>query len=112
MRAWLMRRVESVRGAWRTFERFLSDYYRACGVVATTAATAPVRSVYLRTGELLTLEESQGWKTVEVVSGEMWLTQTPATNDLLLGPTSRFEVGGAFPVVIEALGRAEIVLRG
>ena len=81
-------------------------------MVATATATMRVRCVYLRAGELLALEESHGWKTVEVVSGEMWLTQTPATNDLLLGPGGRFEVGDAFPVVIEALGRAEIVLRG
>jgi Protein of unknown function (DUF2917). len=67
--------------------------------------------VRLRAGDVFTLEETLGWKSVEVVSGEMWLTKTPASEDLLLGAGEEFELGESFPVVIEALGETEIVLR-
>lgn len=104
---------EALRQGWRKVEGFLVDYYRACGVVAREEAPEiSVRKISLRAGEILTLEGVQRWKNLEVRSGEMWLTQTPAENDLLLGAGDRFELGEAFPVVIEALGAAEIVLRG
>lgn len=111
IRAWLRRSAQRLREGWRTLEAFLVEYYRVCAITARPTETTDPRRLRLRPRELLTLAEPQRCGRLEVVRGEIWVTQTPASRDLLLGPGARLDLDDAFPVVIEALEVTELVLR-
>jgi len=72
--------------------------------------SAPVQTIRLKRDAVIRLEKSSGVKSVEISSGIVWLTGTPAAGDVLLTEGGRFETAGAWPYVIQALEPGEIVL--
>ena len=76
---------------------------------AKSVATS-IRTVHLKHGAVLRLEKSSGIQTIEIKSGTVWLTGTPANGDLLLRKDARFQAGTDWPYIIQALESAEIAL--
>ena len=112
LRARIALLAERLRACGRILERFLTDYYRACEVAAQPRAeTLHTRSLHLRRGELHTLAEPGHFSQLEVLDGEIWLTQDPTSGDLLLGPGATFELRRDAPVVIEALEETSVEIR-
>jgi hypothetical protein len=66
----------------------------------------------LLAGQVLTIGRASNLSVIEVRSGAIWLTETPADADLVLNATDRFHLNRRWPVVIQALEDAEIILRG
>jgi hypothetical protein len=60
--------------------------------------------------QVIRLERNQPFKKVEVRSGVLWLTGTPANGDILLEQSQIFEFQNAWPYVIEAIETADILL--
>jgi hypothetical protein len=75
------------------------------GTVNTRAKTC-----HLERHHVIRLERNQQFKKIEVKSGGLWLTGTPADGDVLLGPSEIFEFQDDWPYVIEAIEAAEISL--
>ncbi len=75
-------------------------------------AQVAARHVGLKPDEMLCLEKSSGVNRLEVRQGVVWVTETPATRDVLLQAGDRFEFSGRWPVVVQALGEAQAVLMG
>ena len=73
------------------------------GALLRTDQTA----VRMRAGEILNLREPV---IVRVVNGAIWLTGTPAREDIFLRAGERFCLERHFPFVMEALETTEIVL--
>jgi len=46
----------------------------------------------------------------EVRSGTVWLTGSPAVEDVVLHAGDRFDLGKASPYVVQALGGATLIL--
>jgi len=74
------------------------------------ATSAPAQTIRLKRGAVIRLEKSSGVKSIEISSGTVWLTGTPAVDDVLLTEGGRFETAGAWPYVIQALESGGIVL--
>lgn len=86
---------------------------------ATAFQSASKRTVHARTEtfhlkrhHVIRLEQKQQFKKVEVRSGVLWLTGTPADGDVILGQSQTFELQNGWPYVIEAIEAAEILLTG
>ena len=77
---------------------------------AKTAPAVSAQTVCLSRHAILRLEKSSGVKALEIKSGAVWLTGTPANGDLFLRKGERFETGTGWPYLIEALEPAEIIL--
>ena len=79
---------------------------------ATSKKAAQTRTelFHLERHQVLRLEQTQKIKKIEVRSGVVWLTSTPADGDVILEPGQAFEFGHHWPYVIEAIGTAEISL--
>ncbi|MGB8353833.1 MAG: DUF2917 domain-containing protein [Chthoniobacteraceae bacterium] len=75
-------------------------------------AQVAARHVGLKPDEMLCLEKSSGVNRLEVRQGVVWVTETPATRDVLLQAGDRFEFSGRWPVVVQALEEAQAVLLG
>lgn len=68
------------------------------------------RTVRLAKADLLRLTRRSAIRGIEVVRGEIWVTHTPATKDLLLAAGAQLRIDGGFPIVIQAIGGdAELV---
>ncbi|MCR6655625.1 MAG: DUF2917 domain-containing protein [Opitutus sp.] len=108
----LARLVGRLRGFGRKLECFLVDFYRACSLsTASHHEPSHTRRLHLRRGELHTVLEFGPFSRLEVVVGEIWLTQDPTSGDLLLGPGSTFDLRNDALVVIEALQDTSLVIR-
>ena len=68
-----------------------------------------VKTLHLPRDRAVRLEKASGIKTLEVRSGTIWLTGTPATGDVVLSAGERLELPDQWPFVIQALGNAELV---
>jgi len=75
-------------------------------------ARAAACRVGLRPDEMLCLEKSSGVNRIQVREGVVWLTETPASRDVLLQAGEQFEFSGRWPVVVQSLGDAQAVLLG
>jgi hypothetical protein len=79
-------------------------------LVSDFEEAVPARLVNLKREEVIRLKKSSGIKTIEIKSGSVWLTGTPANGDLILQHGARFETSGEWPYIIQALEPAEIAL--
>ena len=67
-----------------------------------------VKTLHLPRDRAIRLEKVSGIKTLEVRSGAVWLTGTPATGDIVLSAGERLELTDQWPFVIQALSSAEL----
>ncbi len=79
---------------------------------AVDSSPASVKTMYLPRDRVIRLEKESGIKALEVRSGAVWLTGTPATADILLLCGERLELPDHWPFVIQALDSAELVKSG
>ena len=61
--------------------------------------------------EVIRVEKKSGVNSIEVMRGMVWLTSTPANGDVILQSGDRYELGTAWPFVLQALEDAELSLR-
>ena len=59
---------------------------------------------------MLRLEKNSSVTNIEIKSGIVWLTGTPANGDVLLQDGDQFELQNNWPYVIEALEQAGLLL--
>jgi len=71
---------------------------------------APGRTVHLERNAVIRLQKCSATKYIEIKSGTIWLTATPARGDVLLEKGERFETSEDWPYVIQALEPAEILI--
>lgn len=64
----------------------------------------------LSSGKTLSVVEYNQFARIQVQRGNVWLTTTPGDRDIVLRRGDDFEFSGNWPVVIEALDDAEIIL--
>ena len=76
----------------------------------TSRLRARTRSICMQRGEVIRLEQNSGVSHVEMQSGAIWLTGTPANGDVLLQNGEQFKLRGEWPYVIEALEAAGLLL--
>jgi hypothetical protein len=82
------------------------------GVAAGCLARATgLRVVHLQDSEVLRLTKDSGCRRIEVRTGTLWLTGTPATGDVLLRPGEQFHLTHHWPFVLQAVTETQIVLR-
>ena len=77
---------------------------------AKPALAVPAQTVRLSRNAIIRLEKSSGATAIEIKSGTVWLTGTPAAEDLVLHKGERFKTGSEWPYVLQALELAEISL--
>jgi hypothetical protein len=79
---------------------------------ATSKRTSRARTeiLHLERHQVLRLERTRQFKKLELRSGIVWLTSTPANGDVILQQSQTFEFQNAWPYVIEAIETAEISL--
>jgi hypothetical protein len=76
---------------------------------SVTAPTTPTL-VALRCNQVLNLSKENPACRIEVRRGVIWLTETPAKKDIVLQTAEYFCPDGGYPLVIEALTEAEVIL--
>lgn len=62
----------------------------------------------LQPGNVFALSQNAEGKTLRVLAGMVWVTDTPASGDRILCEGEEFSLGGRYPYVIEALGAASM----
>ncbi|HEV2692789.1 MAG TPA: DUF2917 domain-containing protein [Verrucomicrobiae bacterium] len=70
-----------------------------------------LETVSLPREKIFRLEKNSGVISIEIASGVVWLTGTPADGDVLLSSGERFTLPNTRPFVIQALEPAEFSLR-
>lgn len=88
----------------------LAAYRRQSGL-AELGACSDERIVHLGANELIRLTKHSRVARIEVIRGALWVTETPAKGDLLLGPGEQLVPGGGWPIVIQATKETEILLQ-
>lgn len=68
------------------------------------------RCLTLARGQVFTIPRRSGVRAIEVLSGTIWLTATPADQDILMSAGDLFPIGPNAPYVLEALTDAEFIL--
>lgn len=61
-------------------------------------------------GQVFTIPRHSDFKAIEVVHGTIWLTATPADQDILMTAGDLFPLGPNAPYILEALADAEFIL--
>lgn len=64
---------------------------------------------FLNCDEVIRLDRRSEIKRIEVKSGTIWLTSTPAAGDILLQAGDVFECGKQWPYVIQGLSPSEVL---
>ena len=82
----------------------------ALPAVSENAVRAKAETCHLERGEVIHLEQTRQFKKIEVKSGVVWLTGTPADDDVILKQDQIFEFQNRWPYVIEAIEAAKISL--
>ncbi|HEY4417351.1 MAG TPA: DUF2917 domain-containing protein [Verrucomicrobiae bacterium] len=86
----------------------------ACGLSSRSTTVSGLRvktrTICLRRGEVLRLEEKSGVKNIAAKTGLIWLTSTPADADVLLQSGESFRLNHKWPYLIEALAPVELSL--
>ncbi len=72
---------------------------------------AGAETVSLPREKIFRLDKNSRASSIEIISGVIWLTGTPADGDVLLSGGERFVLQDKRPFVIQALEPAEILLR-
>ena len=76
-----------------------------------SAATSTIPTlVALGRNQVLTISKENPVCRIEVRRGAIWLTETPAEKDIVLQAAEYFCPAEGYPLVIEALTEAEVVL--
>ncbi len=68
------------------------------------------RRLSLEANVLFRLERASRVREMHVLRGAVWLTGTPAEDDVILLPSDRFQTEARFPFLIQALEPAEVLL--
>lgn len=68
------------------------------------------RQVILPKGQVLTITREDALTSIQVDSGLIWLTETPATRDYVVAQGEKFDATSGFPIVIQALEESLVVL--
>ena len=89
----------------------LASYCRLSGKVGCLPQSTERRAVQLRGNEVMRLTKISGFRHIEVRSGTIWLTGTPARGDVLLRPGEQLRLTNHWPFVLQAMEGAQIVLR-
>ena len=71
---------------------------------------ARTKTICLRRGEVIRLEKKSGVNNIETKDGAVWLTGTPANDDVLLKNGEQFELQNHWPYIIEALEQTDLLL--
>jgi hypothetical protein len=79
-------------------------------LVAARRPAAQVEFIQLARHKVIRVEKTSGVDRIEVKSGAVWLTGTPADGDVILSPGERFELRDNWPFVIQALEPTELCL--
>jgi hypothetical protein len=75
------------------------------------SATRPAwKEMQLHQGELLRLEKASGIVRIEVKSGVLWVTGTPAEADILLKAGDQMNLTQNWPFILEGLEPASLRL--
>jgi hypothetical protein len=65
----------------------------------------------LQPGNVFALRQRQQGRTLRVISGRVWVTETPARGDRILREGEDFCLEGRYPYVFEALSEASMEVR-
>ncbi len=93
--------------------RPLPGIYPVMPMLQAPAAAKPRTSgqrISLPRGQVFTIPRRSGLRAIEILSGTVWLTATPADQDILLHTGDSFQLGPNAPYVLEALSPAESIL--
>ena len=101
----------NLRGWYQVVSFNLASCYRSHGTAGCLVPAAEPPAVCLCSNEVIRLTEVSGFQQVEVRSGTIWLTGTPAKGDVLLRPGERFHLTHDWPFVLQAMNDARIILR-
>ena len=82
----------------------------APAIGARVALHAGAKSVVLRRGHVMTIADTSAARRIQVTQGAVWLTGTPAENDIVLQANESLGLTNHYPFVVEALTDAEITL--
>jgi len=96
---------------WRRWWSGGLDRIRRAWLPARRGAESARRAVVLRRNEVLRLEPDRH-RCVILKRGIVWLTGNPADRDVVLHSGGQYHCADRWPVVLEALEEAEIVLLG
>ncbi len=80
-----------------------------------TGKAAPERSIpgplQLSPDRVIRLERASGVSEIMVARGVVWVTETPATGDILLCQGGYLPLRGGWPVMLQAMTEGSIILR-
>jgi hypothetical protein len=68
----------------------------------------PATIVVMPRGTVLRLDKAAHVKYIEVLTGVVWLTETPARADSILSAGDIFQISGGFPIILQALEEAKV----
>lgn len=100
----------SLRQIGAKVSRFLAAFYRLCCLGPTPTPLVAPRTYGLPPHHVLRLTKDSGIARIEVISGVVWLTETPARGDILLRPGLHFIPANRWPVVLEAIEPSTVQL--
>jgi hypothetical protein len=100
-----LRPANRLLAEWQRLKAKLRNWHEAAGFNAES------RIVHLHSNEVMCLTKVSGCRQVEVRSGTIWLTGTPAKGDVLLRPGEQLHLTHGWPFVLQAVNEAQIVLR-
>jgi hypothetical protein len=72
--------------------------------------SASEKRVILAENEILRLERKSRVREIRVVTGRVWLTETPADSDIILGMGETRRLGMNGPFILQALEPVEMIL--
>lgn len=88
----------------------VGDVLQACRFAIKTPARNREEAHCLKRGSILRVERKHQFKRIEVRSGAVWLTGTPARGDVLLRAGEIYNMHGAWPYIAEVIETAEVSL--
>lgn len=99
-----------IRRACVILNDWLALYYRLCGRTGFDLPVQESQVICLHANEVVQLTRAHRAKHLQVKQGIVWLTGTPANGDKLLRDGERFVLERHWPFVVQAIGRAKIIL--
>ncbi len=69
------------------------------------------RSIHLSPGKVIRLDRDSQVSGIMVERGTVWVTETPATGDIVVPQGGYLPLRGGWPVVLQALTEGLVVLR-
>ncbi len=105
----IVRDRATIGGYLRTIYFTVLEWMRASQ--RPSAVQSHRETITLHADEVLNVRRRSGATQIEVECGTIWLTDTPATGDMLLHAGDRFTTGNHSPYVLQALGAAKISIQ-